>query len=163
MSRDKTSKPSPTAWADWNPGLENGQMTLGEVYASLPTYEFDSYPWIVLLLESPKSPVALKGRCTLLRHDLIHVLIGRGLFVQDEAFVIGYAVRSPLGAAGIFRIYSLHEDVQDTLGDEIVVHLVTVRFLAILLEQSLHVGLDSDDRVRSLKRCQLNGLGVEHD
>jgi hypothetical protein len=92
MSRDKTSKPSPTAWAHWNPGLENGQMTLGEVYATLPTYEFDSYPWIVLLLENPKSPVALKGRCTLLRHDLIHVLIGRGLFVQDEAFVIGYTM-----------------------------------------------------------------------
>ncbi|MBN6207499.1 hypothetical protein JYK21_13580 [Ralstonia pickettii] len=92
MKREKKQKPSPTQWALWNPGLDNDDLTLGEVYATLPTYEFDSYPWIVLLLENPKSPVALKGNCTLLRHDLIHVLLGRGLFVQDEAFVIGYTM-----------------------------------------------------------------------
>lgn len=79
-------------WAKWNPGLENGDRTLGEVYRTLPKHEFTSYPLIVLIVENPKSPIALKGKCNLLRHDLIHVLIGRGLFVQDEAFVIGYTM-----------------------------------------------------------------------
>ncbi|WP_143219472.1 hypothetical protein [Achromobacter xylosoxidans] len=92
MTHEKAKKTKPTEWANWNPGLNNGNLTLGEVYSTLPTYEFDSYPWIVLLLENPKSPVALKGNCTLLRHDLIHVLLGRGLFVQDESFVIGYTM-----------------------------------------------------------------------
>lgn len=92
MKREKNLRPTPTEWAHWNPGIDNGNLTLGEVYSTLPTYEFHSYPWIVLLLENPKSPFALKGNCTLLRHDLIHVLIGRGLFVQDEAFVIGYTM-----------------------------------------------------------------------
>jgi len=85
-------KPIPVEWANWNPGLDNDHRTLGDVYGTLPTYEFNSYPLIVLVFENPRSPVALKGRCSLLRHDLIHVLIGRGLFVQDEAFVIGYTM-----------------------------------------------------------------------
>lgn len=79
-------------WATWSPGLDNDELTLGEVYRTLPTHEFTSYPLIVLIVENPKSPVALKGKCSLLRHDLIHVLVGRGLYVQDEAFVIGYTM-----------------------------------------------------------------------
>lgn len=90
--KEKSEEKKPVEWAHWNPGLDNDDATLGDVYRTLPTYEFSSYPWIVLLLENPKSPVALKGKCTLLRHDLIHVLLGRGLFVQDEAFVIGYTM-----------------------------------------------------------------------
>lgn len=91
VNSDKKLK-KPTEWAFWNPGLDNDDKTLGEVYRTLPTYEFNSYPFIVLLLENPKSPFALKGKCSLLTHDLIHVLLGRGLFVQDEAFVIGYTM-----------------------------------------------------------------------
>jgi hypothetical protein len=81
-----------TQWRHWNPGLDNDNDTLGKVYATLPIHEFSSYPWIVRVVENPKSPVALKGKCSLFRHDLIHVLLGRGLFVQDEAFVIGYTM-----------------------------------------------------------------------
>lgn len=92
MKSNARESTKPTEWKHWNPGLDNDNDTLGQVYATLPTYEFSSYPWIVLVLENPKSPVALKGKCTLLRHDLIHVLLGRGLFVQDEAFVIGYTM-----------------------------------------------------------------------
>jgi hypothetical protein len=84
--------PKPTEWVNWNPGLDNEAQTLGAVYRTLPTYEFSSYPTIVLALENPKSPIALKGKCNLLTHDLIHILLGRGLFVQDEAFVIGYTM-----------------------------------------------------------------------
>lgn len=82
----------PVEWAFWNPGLDNDHLTLREVYETLPTYEFSSYPLIVLALENPKSPIALPGKCNLLTHDLIHALLGRGLFVQDEAFVIGYTM-----------------------------------------------------------------------
>ena len=85
-------KLTPTEWSKWEPGLNNDDLSLGDVYSTLPTYEFSSYPLIVLALENPRSPVALKGKCTLLTHDLIHVLLGRGLYVQDEAFVIGYTM-----------------------------------------------------------------------
>ena len=92
MKSNAAGTTKPREWMHWSPGLDNDGDTLAQVYATLPAHEFGSYPWIVLLLENPKSPVALKGRCTLLRHDLIHVLLGRGLFVQDEAFVIGYTM-----------------------------------------------------------------------
>jgi hypothetical protein len=36
------------------------------------------------------SPLALTGACTLEQHDAIHVLLGRGLVDQDEAFTIGF-------------------------------------------------------------------------
>ena len=45
--------------------------------------------------ENPESPDALPGAIDLARHDCIHVLLGRGLHVQDEAFVIG----ATMGAA----------------------------------------------------------------
>jgi len=92
--------PRPFEWKHWNPGLDNGHLTLGEVYKTLPTHEFNSYPIIVRALENPKSPIALHGSCTLLQHDLIHVLLGRGLFVQDEAFVIGYTMGTSQGIGG---------------------------------------------------------------
>ena len=95
-----TPLPTPVQWQFWNPGLDNDDLTLGEVYATLPTYEFNAYPWIVLLLENPKSPFSLHGNCNLLTHDLIHVLIGRGLFVQDEAFVIGYTMGTSTRISG---------------------------------------------------------------
>lgn len=90
----------PTEWAKWNPGLDNDTQLLGSIYRTLPTYEFTSYPAIVLLLENPKSPIALKGKCDLLTHDLIHILLGRGLFVQDEAFVIGYTMGTSRAIGG---------------------------------------------------------------
>jgi hypothetical protein len=92
--------PKPIEWAKWNPGLDNDDKTLGSVYKTLPTYEFSSYPAIVLALENPRSPIALKGKCDLLTHDLIHVLLGRGLFVQDEAFVIGYTMGTSKSIGG---------------------------------------------------------------
>ncbi|MEO1307638.1 MAG: hypothetical protein AAFV38_06825, partial [Pseudomonadota bacterium] len=45
--------------------------------------------------ENPESPDALPGAISLPRHDCIHVLLGRGLHVQDEAFIIG----ATMGAA----------------------------------------------------------------
>lgn len=88
----KLKRSTPINWKYWNPGLDNNDQSLKEVYQTLPRYEFISYPLIVLIVENPKSPIAIKGKCSLLRHDLIHVLLGRGLFVQDEAFVIGYTM-----------------------------------------------------------------------
>ena len=48
----------PTEWAHWNPGLDNDDATFGEVYTTLPTYEFSSYPSDrIAALENPKSPM----------------------------------------------------------------------------------------------------------
>lgn len=82
-------------WDEWNPGLDTDEMTIAEVLASMPAADADDVPEIIKKYENPDSPDALPGAITLARHDCIHVLLGRGLHVQDEAFVIG----ATMGAA----------------------------------------------------------------
>ena len=79
-------------WNEWNPGLDNGDMLLGEVYESLPAAPPTAIPEEVRALENPESAEAFPGAITLERHDCVHVLIGRGLLPQDEAFVIGFTM-----------------------------------------------------------------------
>ncbi|MEO0390709.1 MAG: hypothetical protein AAF218_07180 [Pseudomonadota bacterium] len=82
-------------WDEWSPGLDTDDMTLAEVLATLPAANADEVPEIIKKYENPESPDALPGAIHLNRHDCIHVLVGRGLHVQDEAFVIG----ATMGAA----------------------------------------------------------------
>ncbi|MEM9708729.1 MAG: hypothetical protein AAF871_08040 [Pseudomonadota bacterium] len=82
-------------WDEWNPGLDTDDMTLREVLATMPASDATEVPEIIKKYENPDSPDALPGAIHLDRHDCIHVLVGRGLHVQDEAFVIG----ATMGAA----------------------------------------------------------------
>ena len=82
-------------WEEWNPGLDTDHMTIAEVLATMPAAEAQDVPEIIRKYENPESPDALPGAIHLDRHDCIHVLLGRGLHVQDEAFIIG----ATMGAA----------------------------------------------------------------
>ncbi|WP_370228449.1 hypothetical protein [Cognatishimia sp.] len=82
-------------WDEWSPGLDTDDMTIAEVLATMPAAEAEDVPEIIRKYENPESPDALPGAISLARHDCIHVLLGRGLHVQDEAFVIG----ATMGAA----------------------------------------------------------------
>ncbi len=82
-------------WDEWSPGLDTDQMTIREVLATMPAANAEDVPAIIRKYENPESPDALPGAISLPRHDVIHVLLGRGLHVQDEAFVIG----ATMGAA----------------------------------------------------------------
>lgn len=83
---------STTSWRDWNPGLDNDHLTMSAVLADLPANEQKEIAFVVRLFENPCSPIAFKGAISLARHDCMHVLLGRGLLAQDEAFVIGYTM-----------------------------------------------------------------------
>lgn len=83
---------STVSWKDWNPGLDNDTLTLRQVYDSLPGANQEEVSRIVRLFENPSSPFAFKGAVSLERHDCIHILLGRGLLPQDEAFVIGFTM-----------------------------------------------------------------------
>jgi hypothetical protein len=80
------------SYKDWNPGLDNGHLTLAEVRATLPANNPEEISKIVRLFENPKSPISFKGAVSLDRHDCIHILLGRGLLNQDEAFVVGFTM-----------------------------------------------------------------------
>lgn len=82
-------------WDEWQPGLDTDDMTLAEVLATMPAANADDVPEVIKKYENPESPDALPGAITLERHDCLHVLLGRGLHVQDEAFIIG----ATMGAA----------------------------------------------------------------
>jgi hypothetical protein len=77
---------------EWSPGLLHDERTLGEVVRTLPGMPPEQVPWFVRLFENPVSRLAFPGAITLFRHDCIHVLLGRGLSSEDEAFVLGFTM-----------------------------------------------------------------------
>jgi len=92
---------------DYHPGLQTfflplreGDVTLREGMERLlaignPQSEV---PWIVRVMENPAfnvPPLSLfRGRVTLQQHDCIHLLLGRGTTLMDEAFVVGFTMGS---------------------------------------------------------------------
>jgi hypothetical protein len=79
-------------WLAWYPGVDNDELTVDEVIASLPAAPDSAIPWIVKLFENPQSWLRFRGAVDLEDHDIMHVLLGRGLQDQDEAFVLGFAM-----------------------------------------------------------------------
>lgn len=80
------------SWKEWNPGLDNGTHTLQNIINTLPGNDPDAIHLLIRLFENPESPIAFKGAITLERHDCVHIMLGRGLLPQDEAFVIGFTM-----------------------------------------------------------------------
>ncbi|MEO1856249.1 MAG: hypothetical protein ABGY95_02635 [Rubritalea sp.] len=81
------------------PLAERG-MTLRDALAKLEAIgnKASEVPWIVRLMENPCfsfTPFSMfKGRVSLFQHDCIHLLLGRGTSLMDEAFTIGFTMGS---------------------------------------------------------------------
>ena len=55
----------------------------------------DDVPLIIKLTENPKYDFGLfPGYVTLQNHDAIHIVLGRGVLLKDEAFIIGFTMGS---------------------------------------------------------------------
>jgi hypothetical protein len=93
----------PAGWRAWFPGLDNDHLTLRDVLATLPAAPPAAIPWIVRLFENPQGWLRLHGAVDLATHDRIHVLLGRGLLGQDEAFVIGFTMGSTKAVSRLER------------------------------------------------------------
>jgi hypothetical protein len=102
--RRRTGDTRPQAWREWFPGLDNDDRTLREVLAELPAAPPTAIPWVVRLFENPRGWLRLHGAVDLAHHDMIHVLLGRGLLAQDEAFVIGYTMGSTKKVSWVERL-----------------------------------------------------------
>jgi hypothetical protein len=81
-------------WTCWYPGLETDELTVGSLLDTLPGLAADEVPAIIRAFENPDSPLKLPGACTLEQHDVLHILLGRGLVDQDEAFVLGFTAQT---------------------------------------------------------------------
>ena len=59
--------------------------------------------WLVWLLENPSSPISLTGAINLENHDLIHILLDRGMDIKDEAMVIGFTMGNSTGTTRLVK------------------------------------------------------------
>lgn len=97
------------SYKDWHISLSDNGRTLGDALDSLQMVNLAgiTFPWRVRLLENPKYSVIgrnlflFPGAMDAARHDVAHVLLGRGLLPKDEAFVIGFS----MGSTGKFRSF----------------------------------------------------------
>ncbi len=92
QTKPATSNIETDNWREWNPGLDTDELTLSAVFRTLPDADPDEVDQMTRLLENPASPYKQPGAARLRYHDCIHILLGRGLLNQDEAFVIGYTM-----------------------------------------------------------------------
>jgi hypothetical protein len=89
----------------WNPRVLGNATRLSDAYRDMPRDPASRVPFIVRLLENPRSPVSLPGAVDLFTHDCIHLVLERGLLPQDEAFVLGFT----MGATRTYR--ALHVEL----------------------------------------------------
>lgn len=84
----------------WRIGLDRGDLTLRQAFDALRAIglQQSEVPLMVRLVENPAYDLPgfdfFHGATDLHTHDLIHVLLGRGLLAKDEAFVIGFTMGS---------------------------------------------------------------------
>ncbi len=90
-------------WHQWFPGFDTGHLKLGYVKSTLPAIDSNDLPGIIRFIENPGYPTSFPGAITLDRHDCMHVLLGRGLLLQDEAFVIGYTMGAAKDTNWLYR------------------------------------------------------------
>ena len=67
-------------------------------------------PWLIWLMENPKSPIHLHGASALNDHDYVHIILDKGQANDDEAFVIGFTMgnddRTKSWEAKLFKFIS---------------------------------------------------------
>jgi len=76
----------------WNPNDYNDTKSLSQIYRTLSGDGQADIPFIVWLLENPKSPISLPGNINLFNHDCMHILLGMGVTNIEEAFVVGFCM-----------------------------------------------------------------------
>jgi len=77
----------------WHIPIRQDDLIIRDALKTMESFKLnqDDVPFIIRLFENPKYKL-LPGAVTLKHHDIIHVLLGRGLLPKDEAFVIGFTM-----------------------------------------------------------------------
>jgi len=105
-------------YSDWHIPFSEKQLTLAVAWASLKEVgaRKENIPLIVKLIENPEFHLAgltlFHGAVDLKAHDYIHILLGRGLLPEDEAFTIGYTMGATkqvgIAEAAVFEWVTRH-------------------------------------------------------
>lgn len=90
--------------------IYKSSLTLKESLQKINGDDQADIPFMVWLLENPDSMLALPGKINLYNHDCLHILLGLGISLDDEAFVVGFTMGSDLKTnrfhLAVFRILS---------------------------------------------------------
>jgi hypothetical protein len=78
-------------WRKWKPPIFEDQKSLQEIRFEMPVDPI-RVPFIVWLVENPKSPFSLPGWTDINIHDYMHIILGQDLSNDGEAFVIGFCM-----------------------------------------------------------------------
>ena len=82
----------------WHPKLSSSRRKLNSILNEMNSFKLcqENVPLIIKLIENPNYNTSklFGGAVDLFTHDCIHIVLGRGLLVKDEAFVIGYTMGS---------------------------------------------------------------------
>ena len=85
---------------NWFVPLSTTDLTLKQAHSQLDEFglDQDDVPLIIQLVENPKFDLPgidiFHGATNLETHDYIHILLGRGVMIKDEAFVLGFTMGS---------------------------------------------------------------------
>ena len=85
---------------NWFVPLSTTDLTLQQAHTQLDEFglEQEDVPLIIQLVENPKYDLPgidiFHGATNLDTHDYIHILLGRGVMIKDEAFVLGFTMGS---------------------------------------------------------------------
>ena len=85
---------------NWFVPLSTTDLTLQQAHSQLDEFglEQEDVPLIIQLVENPKYDLPgfdiFHGATNLDTHDYIHILLGRGVMIKDEAFVLGFTMGS---------------------------------------------------------------------
>jgi len=82
----------------WHYPVGDNEELLSDVLDEMFDFRLNpaDVPLVIKLVENPnhKTSRLFGGAVSLFTHDCIHILLGRGLLLKDEAFVIGYTMGS---------------------------------------------------------------------
>ncbi len=102
------------SYKDWHIPLSEEGMTLEQAFANIQAMGLkqEQIPFLIQLVENPDFDLPgfdlFHGATSLKTHDLLHVILGRGLLAKDEAFVIGFTMGSSNRVSGLEeKLYSL--------------------------------------------------------
>jgi hypothetical protein len=84
-------------WREWTPEFRMDDKKVIEAQRTLPGVNEAALPKLLEKYEDPSSPDAFIGAVKLGHHDIIHILLRRGLLDQDEAFVLGFTMGTARG------------------------------------------------------------------
>jgi len=83
---------------EWHiPLFSKKQWSLNRGLKSMSSFKLEpsNVPLMIRLVENPKYDIGLfAGATKLAAHDCVHLLLGRGVQIKDEAFVIGFTMGS---------------------------------------------------------------------